>query len=143
MFRWNTIGTTFYQKTGVDSFDEFVEFTSVTALVNQAFRFSSFEEIGLPNDITQIGQYAFCGMTRLKNITIPATVTSIGFQALRDCSVLSSVTILATTPPTLPTNHGLLMGSNNAKIYVPSSSVDTYKSAAGWSAYASRIFAIE
>jgi hypothetical protein len=32
--------------------------------------------------------------------------------------------------------------TNNCPIYVPSASVETYKSASGWSGYASRIQAI-
>jgi len=33
--------------------------------------------------------------------------------------------------------------TNNCPIYVPAASVDAYKSASGWSAYASRIQAIQ
>ena len=104
---------------------------------------STFSLITMPSTLEQIGNYSFRSMPNLSALTIPASVTSIGQYVCRDDAALLSVTILATTPPTLPSSHGFLHGSNNAKIYVPSTSVDTYKSAAGWSDYASRIFAIQ
>ena len=43
--------------------------------------------------ITEIGDYAFFGMTNLKFVTIPATVTSIGKCAFAFCSSLESISI--------------------------------------------------
>ena len=60
-----------------------------------------------------------------------------GDEAFYECDELTSVTINATTPPTL--GDDAFYDTNNCPIYVPSGSVDTYKSASGWSSLASRI----
>ena len=97
--------------------------------------------VTIPNSVTRIMSSAFSYCSALASITIPSSVTSIWNYAFSNCSALASVTVEATTPPTLGTNafdgtHADLV------IYVPAGSVDTYKSASGWSTYASRIQAI-
>ena len=47
----------------------------------------------IPNSITSIGDWAFCGCYGLTSITIPNSVTSIGEGAFYGCSNLTSVTI--------------------------------------------------
>ena len=47
----------------------------------------------IPDSVTSIGKYAFCGCSSLASITIPDSVTSIGISAFYGCSSLTSVTI--------------------------------------------------
>ena len=47
----------------------------------------------VPNSVTSIGEYAFCGCSSLESVTIPDSVTSIGSSAFEGCSSLASVTI--------------------------------------------------
>ena len=47
----------------------------------------------IPNSVTSIGDYAFCGCSGLRSLNIPNSVTSIGVCAFRSCSGLTSVTI--------------------------------------------------
>lgn len=94
----------------------------------------------IPNTVTSIGDYAFFHCTGLTSINIPSGVTYIGNSAFRDCNNLNSITIQATIPPTL--DDGALLRTTNCPIYVPGTSVDTYKAASGWSNYASYIEAI-
>ena len=47
----------------------------------------------IPNDITEIKQYAFSGCDGLTSVSIPNSVTSIGDEAFMSCSGLNSVTI--------------------------------------------------
>jgi hypothetical protein len=47
----------------------------------------------IPDSVTSIGIYAFCGCSSLTSVTIPDSVTSIGDSAFSDCSSLTSVTI--------------------------------------------------
>ena len=54
---------------------------------------------------------------------------------------LGDTLLYPTTPPTLSSNA--LDYTNNCPIYVPSASVNAYKSANNWSTYASRIQAIQ
>lgn len=47
----------------------------------------------VPQGITKIGEYAFYGCNKLKNITIPVTVLSIGKCAFQRCTGLKELTI--------------------------------------------------
>lgn len=101
----------------------------------------SITKIKISNEITEIRQGAFGDCTSLTSAIIPNGVTRIGASAFRRCASLTSVTVEATTPPTLGSS-AFSDTSGNLVIYVPSSSVGTYKAASGWSTYASRIQAI-
>lgn len=79
-------------------------------------------------------------LTSLKCVYIPAYVSSIGAGVFSECPSLIRVVCYATTPPTLGVS--VFYNSNNAKIYVPANSVDSYKQATNWSTYADRIEAI-
>ena len=63
--------------------------------------------ITIPNSVTSIGDYAFCGCTGLTSITIPTSVTSIGDYAFCGCTGLISITI-----PTSVTSIGDYAFSN-------------------------------
>lgn len=91
--------------------------------------------------ITKIRIRAFRGCSSLTSIEIPKIVTSIEREAFCDCNSLTSVTVLATTPPTLGTD-AFTDTHSDLKIYVPSGSVNAYKTATNWSTYASKIQAI-
>lgn len=97
--------------------------------------------VTIPNTVTTIGLKAFYNCYSLKTVIIPNGVTRIEGEAFRKCSGLTKVCCLATTPPTM-TNNNVFESTNNCPIYVPSQSVDAYKSATNWSTYASRIQAI-
>lgn len=55
--------------------------------------FTKITEITIPNDITNIKDYVFCGCYALTDVSIPNSVTSIGDGAFRDCQYLSSIAI--------------------------------------------------
>ena len=90
--------------------------------------------------VTSIGDNAFNRCYNLTSCTIGSGVRRIGNYAFYKCYNLTSVTVNATTPPTL--GNDAFYDTNNCPIYVPSASVNTYKSASGWSDYSSRIQAI-
>ena len=100
---------------------------------------TALEEIKLPNTITDIGNSSLRN-SKIHELTIPEAVTSIGEYAIWQIQGFQKLTILATTPPTINTSRNQ---SPSGNIYVPSSAVDTYRSASGWSSWAAKIVAIE
>jgi hypothetical protein len=126
---------------GYKSFTNVVIPNSVTSIGDNAFYgCSSLESIDIPDSVITIGVGAFEYCTSLSSCTIGSGVTSIGSNAFGYCSALTSITVNAVIPPTL--GAMVFDGTNNCSIYVPSDSVDAYKSAPYWSNYASRIQAM-
>lgn len=76
----------------------------------------------------------------LISIELPETVNQINFMTFYGCTNLTHITLHSITPPILGSD--VFTNTNNCPIYVPAESVDAYKSATGWSEYASRIQAI-
>jgi len=89
-----------------------------------------------------IGGNAFQGCNKLKNITIPSGTTAIDAGVFSGCTSLQYIKILRENGIVALWNTNALENTNNCPIYVPAASVSAYKSASGWSAYASRIQAI-
>ena len=113
----------------------------VTSISDRAFSYcTSLTSIDIPSGVTSIGNYAFQTCSGLESIDIPSGVTSIGDRAFQFCSSLTSITVNATTPPALGNNA--FDSTGNCPILVQSQSVSAYKTASGWSTYASRIQAI-
>lgn len=111
----------------------------VTSIGQYAFEgCRSFTDITIPDSVVTIGGQAFRYCPSLTSVTIGSSVISIGQSAFVNCASLQSITIEATTPPTL--GNDAFKNTNNCPIYVPTASVETYKSA--WSTYASRIQAM-
>ena len=113
---------------------------SVTQIGERAFGdCTSLTSVNIPDSVTQIGYAAFYSCNSLTSVTIPDSVTSIGYEAFFECRSLTSVYCKATTPPSLGGTYVFDSNGSGRKIYVPAESVDAYKSAKGWSKYASAI----
>ncbi len=100
----------------------------------------NLKTVVLPESVTLISWNAFHNCRSLTSITIPESVSQIWHDAFNGCSSLASVYVLRKDPP----EGGLEMfyNTNDCSIYVPSGSVEAYKSAQYWSDYADRIQAI-
>jgi hypothetical protein len=115
--------------------------SGVTNIGSTAFGYcSGLVNLDLQYGILTFNQSAFIGCSSLTSLTIPSSVVSIGQYAFFDCRGLTSITVEATSVPTLGVS--VFESTNNCPIYVPVQSVNNYKTASGWSSYASRIQAI-
>jgi hypothetical protein len=101
----------------------------------------------IPDNVTTIGDNAFNGC-KLNYITIGSGVTYIGSGAFANQSsgpkTIKEVHINATVPPSGVTAWTFAGKGNFSQfrypIYVPCESLEAYKTAEGWSDYASRLF---
>lgn len=115
----------------------------LTALGSSAFtNCLNFRYINIPNSLTAIPSYCFYNCDGMSDIELHSGITSIGDYAFYNCSGIYSITLYGSTPPTLGSN-ALTNTNLRLKIYVPANSVNTYKSASGWSRYANNIYAIQ
>lgn len=103
-----------------------------------AFAPYGLTEYVIPDNVTSIVRYAFTDCRNLTNITIPDSVDLIGMYEFSDCSSLTSIYCKSIVPPAL--GYKAFIGiSSSAKIYVPTVSVNAYKSAGNWSNFADKI----
>lgn len=107
---------------------------SVERIENNAFTLAHLRTIRATN-LKEIGAEAFYRCLLLTSVSLPASMMSIGDNAFAGCTNLAQFEVLAETPPTLGTS--VFSEDNNLTIYVPSTSLVSYKNS--WSAYADRI----
>lgn len=99
--------------------------------------------ITLSSGLTRIEDTAFRNCTYLRGIDIPATVVKIGAYSFQfDASLpVYGITVRNSVPCEI--GSSAFASTDDAPIYVPAASVDTYKAASGWRKYADRIQAIQ
>ena len=138
-------------------------FRNVTAIGDNAFFGSNIQTINLPNSITTLGTACFQS-TKATEITLGSGITTIATHAFNQCTFCTKFTIginvanilsnaiagltacnelicLPTTPPVL--NANALTGlKSTCVIKVPSTSLIAYKTAANWSAHASKMVGV-
>lgn len=95
----------------------------------------------IPQGVATVGAVAFDGCSNLESITIPNSIINFGnvvyynvtyYQVFRGCSALDAITINATAPFVLEESNFDAQTYINAVLHVPSSSLETYKSADVW-----------
>ena len=72
-----------------------IDFRSIPLYFAYTLKLNGTEvtDLVIPNDITQIKQFAFIGCTSLSSVSIPNSVTSIDYCAFEHCTNLTSITI--------------------------------------------------
>ncbi|MBO8467800.1 MAG: leucine-rich repeat protein [Bacteroidetes bacterium] len=130
-----SIGT--YAFCGCSNLAEITIPEGVTKIENSTFaECMNLTKITIPNSITNIGNSVFTNCHSLVKVTIPQNILRIGIAFLY-CNSLETIYNKSTIPPTI---YDQSIGiPAKTTIYVPTESVEAYKSAEGWSQYASQI----
>jgi len=96
----------------------------------------SLPSITVPDGITSIGDRMFYSCRSLLSIIIPDSVISIDSQAFQKCYSMTECHLKPVTPPTLKNVNAFEGIPSDCIIYVPAGSLEAYKMAENWSAYA-------
>ena len=106
----------------------------VTAINKWSFyNCTNLSSITIPWSVTDIGECAFYGCTNLSSITIPDNVVKIGERAFSNCTSLTSIYCKSLCPPRLGDHNVFSYVASDCKLYVPTTSVETYKANTdGW-----------
>ena len=111
----------------------------VTSIDNSAFNnCQSLSSVVIPDGVTSIGTTTFGYCYSLSSVVIPDSVTSIGGYAFRNCSSVKEYHFLQTTPPTLSSSAFTDIPAD-CIIYVPTASLNTYKTTSNWSTHADKM----
>ena len=109
-----TLGSIFYNKDAIDTFEELKYFTkltslgdgfndcdnlkkiilpeSLTVIPNRAFYYcEKLYSVVLPNNLETIGQEAFSSCAALTNLSIPSSLKKIGNNAFSGCTTLTEI----------------------------------------------------
>lgn len=111
---------------------------SVTQIGDNSFQTSSsLETLYIGDSVTYIGTNAFYNSSKLHTVTIGKSVILISGRAFANTAI-KTVYCKPTTPPELLDASLLMYGKENLKVYVPTESVELYKTA--WQSYKDYIF---
>ena len=86
----------------------------------------------IPNSVTQVEKYAFCGWNDLNSVTIHKGVTQIGEDAFNYCNNLQSVYCHAKSAPSASKNVFLESCITNATLYIPKGTLQSYQTNNPW-----------
>ena len=150
VFGANIVSNTYQDGKGVIVFDNNIKYIGMMAFRDNC----NLTSISLPEDVTVIHKGSFYGCTNLSSITIPWAVTDIrelvffnctsltsiiipnnvvkiGGGTFNNCTSLTSIYCESPNPPSLGGNAFSYVDSD-CKLYVPTTSVETYKATGGW-----------
>ena len=107
---------------------------SVTSIGEGAFnKCPNLTSINIPQSVTNIGNKAFVGCTGLTSITIGNSVTTIGEKAFSGCDRIQFIYSKNPVPPTCASTNTFASDIYKyAYLYVPTKSVQQYKTAYEW-----------
>ena len=93
----------------------------------------SLTNINIPDSVTFIGHNVFIHCENLENIVVPSGVTSIGQGCFWYCYKLKTITIEPEIPPII--DNGGAFDNTIEVFFVPSGSIDAYKTSVYWKQY--------
>lgn len=102
---------------------------------------STLKSLTLGSSLTTVGNYAFADNAALTYLKLPATLSSLLNDAFAGCDKLTTIIAMSDSPATIGTEgdeerHAFSdAAKENAKLYVPSASLDKYKETTEWSLF--------
>ena len=112
----------------------------VLSIGSAAFCNCNLTSITIPNSVSSIGSSAFNNCDSIISLTIPESVSSVGMYAFADCDGLKRIYFLNPAPITV--SYSIFDEVSGFTIFVPPSSVSSYKNTLGWDYYSNSIYAI-
>ena len=92
----------------------------------------SIKSLIIPDGVTSIGNQAFYGCNSIESLTLPSSVTSIGDNAFRS-SLIKSVVVKGESPAQWGGNYVFnLKTINHGVLYVPTNTWETYAFGNSW-----------
>lgn len=114
--------------------------TGITSLNTQSLHtVPSLYRFILPTTVTTIAGSAIYTDYALSKLVLPSGVTSIATKAFYGSYGMREYHFKSTTPPTLDNADAFTSIPSSCVIYVPSASLNSYKTASNWSTYASKM----
>ena len=120
---------------GVLTKDIVLDCPETHTVISRILAGSSITSVKFNDGFTNILSMTFDYCRSLSLIDLPSTITSIAIYAFRSIKSNCTIVCRALTPPVLG-NQVIFIPSS---IYVPDESVEAYKTASVWSAYATKI----
>lgn len=97
---------------------------------------SGLSSVTIPETVETIDYRAFEGCTKLNTLTIGSGVTQIGEEAFTGCNALTTITCNGEVPPVMLSDNCFTSTAyENATLYVPSASLNTYKNTDYWNLF--------
>lgn len=123
-----------------------INLNTVTKIGMYGFAYCQQLESAQLQSVTILDSGAFTYCSKLKTVELSSTsVSRVGASAFNKCTELITLIIRSERVPTLTTTTftDTPIASGTGYVYVPSTLVESYKTATNWSTYADQIRAIE
>ena len=112
---------------------------TVETIKSNVFSYCSvLNSVVLPTSCSNMQTSAFSYDYLLTKLTIPSSFTTLGASLFTNCYAMKEIHFKRLTPPSIESNTFSNMATD-VTFYVPSASLNDYKTASNWSSYASQI----
>ena len=89
-------------------------------------------ELIIPDDVTEIKNYAFYCCESITSVVIPNSVTSIGVGAFLECKALEYIYVMTETPPSVKNDTFTSKNYIYVILYVPTGCLEAYQNTDVW-----------